>query len=278
MYQNHKWVKISSNELKPGDICAIQTSSSINLVEQPPKPEPTVDQLPFARFMTPQMKEQMQQQMQRQMQQRQAMLQQRQAAVQQKQKEAEENQKVLPCDFIVLSGGCVVNESILTGESIPQIKDSLENLTDDHDALDIKSKHKNNVLFCGTEVIQTFPNFDKLPKNIQTKPPVPCVIGYALRTGFETAKGKLTRTVLFNNENLNIKQGEAFILIGILLIFSIWSSVHILLQGLEDPDRDKNKLFLRCILIITTVVPPELPMILSIAVNSSLVYLQRKSL
>lgn len=195
----------------------------------------------------------------------------------QKKKEPEENNKVLPCDFIILSGSCVVNEAILTGESIPQIKDSIETLNEQDQALDIKSRHKNNVLFCGTEVVQIFSDMNKLPKNIAQKPPVPCIIGYALRTGFDTAKGKLTRTVLFNNENLNIKQGEAFILIFILLIFSVWSSVNILLQGLDDPERDKNKLFLRCILIITTVVPPELPMILTIAVNSSLVYLQRKS-
>jgi len=293
VYREHKWVKINSIELTPGDICAIQTSNNISVVEAPAPAQPSADNVPFARFLSPAMREQIHQQMQQQMQQRQAMIQQqqpqrqamiqqqqqqRQAAIQQRKKEQEENQKVLPCDFVILSGGCVVNESILTGESIPQIKDSIENLTDDKDTLDIKSKHKTNVLFCGTEVIQTFPNLDKLPEGIQTKPPVPCVIGYALRTGFETAKGKLTRTVLFNNENLNIKQGEAFFLIGVLLIFSIWSSVNILLQGLEDPDRDKNKLFLRCILIITTVVPPELPMILSIAVNSSLVYLQRKKI
>jgi len=212
--------------------------------------------------------------LEQQMQQRQAAMT---AATARRSKEADENQKVLPCDFIILSGTCVVNESILTGESIPQIKDSIDGVDEDKENLDIKNKHKNNILFCGTEVIQTFADPNKLPKNITQKPPVPCVIGYALRTGFETAKGKLTRTVLFNNENLNIKQGEAFILILVLLVFSIWSSVHILLQGLEDPTRDKNKLFLRCVLIITTVVPPELPMILSIAVNSSLVYLQRKS-
>ena len=62
-----------------------------------------------------------------------------------------------------------------------------------------------------------------------------------------------------------------------LLIISVFASLRVLIPGLEDPDRDKNKLFLRCILIITTVVPPELPMILSMAVNSSLVYLQKKS-
>lgn len=131
-------------------------------------------------------------------------------------------------------------------------------------------------------------------------------LGYVLRTGFDTAKGKLIRTVIFNNENIQIKQTEAFYVIFLLLIFSIISSANVLIEGLfiyhflltlilmfilkfivfylliliencktglADPERDRNKLFLRCILIITTVVPPELPMILSIAVNGSLMYL-----
>jgi P-type E1-E2 ATPase len=35
------------------------------------------------------------------------------------------NFKVLPCDMLLLNGSCVVNESILTGESVPLIKDSI---------------------------------------------------------------------------------------------------------------------------------------------------------
>jgi cation-transporting ATPase 13A2 len=31
----------------------------------------------------------------------------------------------LPCDFILLSGTCIINESMLTGESIPVIKSAL---------------------------------------------------------------------------------------------------------------------------------------------------------
>ena len=45
---------------------------------------------------------------------------------------------------------------------------------------------------------------------------------------------------------------------------------------MKDENRSKEKLFLRCILIITTVVPPELPMILTLAVNNSILYLQKK--
>jgi cation-transporting ATPase 13A1 len=53
-----------------------------------------------------------------------------------------------------------------------------------------------------------------------------------VKTGFDTNKGKLVRGVMFNNENLAIKQKDAFILIFILLIFSIISSAYVLFHGL----------------------------------------------
>lgn len=184
---------------------------------------------------------------------------------------------VLPCDFLILAGSCIVDESILTGESVPLIKDSIQGINDNDEVLDMEGNHKGNVLYCGTEVLQNFPG-DKLPPFVETNPPDNGTIVYVLKTGFDTEKGNLARAVIFNNENINLKNTEAFILLGILLILSIFSSAHVLRVGLEDEKRDKQKLFLRCIMIITSVVPPELPMITNISINYSLQYLRKKKI
>ena len=99
-----------------------------------------------------------------------------------------------------------------------------------------------------------------------------------LNTGFNTTKGKLARTVLFNDESKMPSQKDAYLLLFLLLIVSIFSSVYVLIKGLQDEERNKDKLFIRCILIVTSVVPPELPMIMTMAINNSLVYLKKKRL
>ncbi|KAG8971138.1 hypothetical protein FRB90_010584, partial [Tulasnella sp. 427] len=67
---------------------------------------------------------------------------------------------------------------------------------------------------------------------------------------------------------------EAFLFIGFLLIFAIAASWYVWVKGVER-DLKKKKLLLDCILIVTSVVPPELPMELSLAVNASLVALSK---
>jgi cation-transporting ATPase 13A3/4/5 len=56
----------------------------------------------------------------------------------------------MPCDLILLTGQCIVNESMLTGESIPVIKNSLPfSSTDIYDHV-ADTKY---TLYGGTKVI-----------------------------------------------------------------------------------------------------------------------------
>ena len=56
----------------------------------------------------------------------------------------------MPCDLILLTGSCIVNESMLTGESIPVIKNSLPFTNSDKFNSEADSKY---TLFGGTKVI-----------------------------------------------------------------------------------------------------------------------------
>jgi P-type E1-E2 ATPase len=55
---------------------------------------------------------------------------------------------------------------------------------------------------------------------------------------------------------------------------------YILHYGLQEPPekRSRFKLYLNCTMVITAVIPPELPMQLTMAVNNSLLALRKKSI
>lgn len=58
---------------------------------------------------------------------------------------------------MLLSGGAVVNEAILTGESQPLVKESIAMKDEGDDELDIKGAHKMHILNSGTEILQHIP-------------------------------------------------------------------------------------------------------------------------
>lgn len=59
----------------------------------------------------------------------------------------------LPCDMLLLSGACVTNEAMLTGESTPQLKEPISERPES-DVLSMK-KDSVHILFGGTKLIQT---------------------------------------------------------------------------------------------------------------------------
>ncbi|XP_076915651.1 putative manganese-transporting ATPase PDR2 isoform X2 [Bidens hawaiensis] len=180
-------------------------------------------------------------------------------------------EKSVPADMLILAGTAIVNEAILTGESTPQWKVSImgrgpeERLSSKRD--------KNHILFGGTKILQHTPD-----KTFHMKTPDGGCLAIVLRTGFETTQGKLMRTILFSTERVTANSWESGLFILFLVVFAIIAAGYVLKKGLEDPNRSRYKLLLSCSLIVTSVIPPELPMELSIAVNTSLIALARRGI
>lgn len=62
----------------------------------------------------------------------------------------------IPCDILLLRGSCISDESMLTGESVPVMKESVEEMTP-CEVLDLDSHSKLRLLFGGTSIVQHSP-------------------------------------------------------------------------------------------------------------------------
>ncbi|OQD89512.1 hypothetical protein PENANT_c002G08673 [Penicillium antarcticum] len=183
------------------------------------------------------------------------------------------------CDILLIEGSVIVNEAMLSGESTPLLKDSVQ-LRPGHDLIEPDGLDKLSFVHGGTKVLQvTHPNTgnDSSQKNLAsniTAAPDNGALGVVVKTGFETSQGSLVRTMIYSTERVSANNAEALLFILFLLIFAIAASWYVWQEGVIR-DRKRSKLLLDCVLIITSVVPPELPMELSLAVNTSLAALSK---
>ncbi|KAJ5028306.1 MgtA, cation transport ATPase [Bipolaris maydis] len=153
------------------------------------------------------------------------------------------------CDMLLLEGSAIVNEAMLSGESTPVLKESPEGLD------------KNSFLWGGTKEDGAV-----VPKLASGVPPPPDkgAVAVVVKTGFETNQGSLVRTMIFATERVSANNVEALFFILFLTVFAVAASWYVWQEGVRL-DRQRNKLLLDCVLIVTSVVPPELPMELSLA-------------
>ncbi|KAF4681259.1 Cation-transporting atpase [Perkinsus olseni] len=188
------------------------------------------------------------------------------------------NNPVVPADMLILAGSsAVVNESMLTGESTPNLKESI--ISSSNIKLDCRGAHKDNILFSGTRLVLTKPPTAPDSGMLRKAPYKQGAVCYVLRTGFDTVQGKLVRTILYSSERItgtNSREATTFLL-GLVAVALVASAYVAYYRLVLEPSltSSKWKLFLSLTHIITNVVPPEFPVTMSIAVTMCLGHLMR---
>ncbi|KAM9795903.1 polyamine-transporting ATPase 13A3 isoform X1 [Syngnathus typhle] len=174
------------------------------------------------------------------------------------------NGTIMPCDAVLVSGTCIVNESMLTGESVPVTKTNLPNQLPGEsgdEALSAYSieEHKRHTLFCGTNVIQTRFYTGELVKAV------------VVRTGFSTAKGQLVRSILYPKPTDFKLYRDAYLfllcLVGVAGIGFVYSIALSIVNKVPA-----KTIIIESLDIITITVPPALPA----AMTAGIVYAQRR--
>lgn len=177
-----------------------------------------------------------------------------------------DQEAMCPCDLVIISGRAVLNEAMLTGESTPQIKDSC-NMLPPETNLNIKV-HKNCVMLGGTNIEQIIPSDEK---GLPTKGVV-CVV---LATGLGSSQGRLIRTIMHSTEKVSVESKDAYYLILFLSIFAVLASGYLAYYGMKQHAFSTFRLIIETLLIITSTIPPDLPLQLNFQINSSLLALSR---
>uniref|UniRef100_A0A671RNE0 Probable cation-transporting ATPase 13A2 n=1 Tax=Sinocyclocheilus anshuiensis TaxID=1608454 RepID=A0A671RNE0_9TELE len=164
---------------------------------------------------------------------------------------------LLPCDAALLAGECMVNESMLTGESIPEMKMPL---SVSESAYSPESQRRHT-LFCGTQLIQAKGGVSAGNGAIAV---VTC-------TGFFTVKGDLISSILYPQplDFRFYKDAMKFLLfLGLVALVGTIYSIVILSKS----NTTWQELVIRSLDIVTIIVPPALPA----AITTATIYAQNR--
>ncbi|XP_022217450.2 probable cation-transporting ATPase 13A3 isoform X1 [Drosophila obscura] len=149
----------------------------------------------------------------------------------------------MQCDAVLLSGNCILDESMLTGESVPVTKTPLP---PKRDMIFDKKEHARHILFCGTKVIQT--------RYIGSKK----VLAFVINTGNITAKGELIRSILYPPPVDYKFEQDSYKFIQFLALIACVGFIYTLITKIMR-GTDPVKIAVESLDLITIVVPPALP-------------------
>ncbi|CAE6357681.1 unnamed protein product, partial [Rhizoctonia solani] len=165
----------------------------------------------------------------------------------------------VPADILLLSGDAIVNESMLTGESVPVSKIPVTEggvksyvLGAGKNDADVGPELAKSFLYAGTRVVR-----------VRGSGAGEDAIGIVVRTGFNTTKGALVRSMLFPKPMGFKFYRDSMRFIGVLAIIAVLgfmaSAVQFVKLGIAW-----QTILVRALDLITIVVPPALPATLSI--------------
>jgi predicted P-type ATPase len=167
----------------------------------------------------------------------------------------------MPCDAVLLSGTAIVNESMLTGESVPVMKTALPCGEEEYET----TKHKKFTLFGGTSVIQT--RYYRGQK----------VLAVVVNTAFWTAKGSLVRSILFPKP-LNVKLWKDSIkFVMALAVLAVFGVIYSLTINLVN-HYDVGETIFRSLDVVTILVPPALPAALTVSTVYAIARLKKQKI
>ncbi|XP_069473523.1 probable cation-transporting ATPase 13A4 isoform X2 [Ambystoma mexicanum] len=172
----------------------------------------------------------------------------------------------LPCDAILLNGSCIVDEGMLTGESLPVTKVPLPNI-DNSVPWRIQSEedYKKHVLFCGTELIQI---------KASSLGPAKAAV---LQTGFNTAKGDLVRSILYSKPvDAKLYRDAVRFLLCLLVVSFLGMIYSVTVHTHHGVSAGENVIF--ALFILTCVVPPSLPAGLAVGIMYAQKRLKRRGI
>uniref|UniRef100_A0A8C6XSB5 ATPase cation transporting 13A2 n=1 Tax=Naja naja TaxID=35670 RepID=A0A8C6XSB5_NAJNA len=153
---------------------------------------------------------------------------------------------LVPCDAALLNGECVVNESLLTGESTPVLKTPLPKGPEEANTTYSSEDHKRHTLFCGTQVIQARSCGEA------------DILAVVTRTGFYTAKGDLISSILQPKPVKLRFHNDAWKFVTFLAILAVIGTIYSIII-LRRNKVSRWLIALRALDIVTVVVPPALP-------------------
>ena len=161
---------------------------------------------------------------------------------------------LIPCDSMLLSGDCIINESMLTGESVPVTKVPAEEETWQYLTTTSKDQGSNvfpqvvrHYLYCGTKIIRVQkPDSEPSSENV--------ALAMVVRTGFSTTKGALVRSMLFPKPSGFKFYQDSFKYIGVMAIIAV-VGFTICTANFIRMHLEMNLIILRALDIITIVVP-----------------------